>query len=209
MAQILKENMRNRIIDAAKKELLVYGYKDVSMRRIALVSKMTVGNLYRYFEGKDALIQAIVAPALKKIEESVFQSSNLPIKFLDENLDLGNLPIDLKTIFDQISDGLVEIYFTYPEEMQILMMHSNLNRQLALWFTKLLAKYAFYDLRQVFNHEELMVLASSIASSIFHGVRELLKDHGISKERLKTLLRLYFRYYTSVINTDGKTLLGV
>ncbi len=37
------------------------------MRRIAAQAEMTVGNLYRYFEGKDQLIQAITSPALTEL----------------------------------------------------------------------------------------------------------------------------------------------
>ena len=49
MAQVLKEAQRDKILEAAKQELLHYGYKEASMRRIAAQAEMTVGNLYRYF----------------------------------------------------------------------------------------------------------------------------------------------------------------
>ena len=67
MAQVLKEIQRDKILEAAKQELLQYGYRDASMRRIAAQAKMTVGNLYRYFESKDQLIQAITSPALTQL----------------------------------------------------------------------------------------------------------------------------------------------
>lgn len=35
MAQVLKEIQRDKILEAAKQELLQYGYRDASMRRIA------------------------------------------------------------------------------------------------------------------------------------------------------------------------------
>ena len=65
MAQVLKESQRINILNAAKKELLEKGYRDVSMRHIAAIAHMTVGNLYRYYQSKDALIQAIVSPAIR------------------------------------------------------------------------------------------------------------------------------------------------
>ena len=50
MAQVLKEETRKKIIEAAKDEFLHYGFDNANMRRIALKSNMTVGNLYRYFK---------------------------------------------------------------------------------------------------------------------------------------------------------------
>ena len=85
MAQKLKENMRNSIIEAAKKELLTFGYKDASMRNIAKMSNMTVGNLYRYFESKDDLIQNIVTPTLKEIEDSIYKDCDIYINFGNQN----------------------------------------------------------------------------------------------------------------------------
>ena len=71
MAQVLKEIQRDKILEAAKQELLQYGYRDASMRRIAAQAKMTFGNLYRYFESKDQLIQAITSPALAQLDQLV------------------------------------------------------------------------------------------------------------------------------------------
>ena len=71
MAQVLKEIQRDKILEAAKQELLQYGYRDASMRRIAMQAEMTVGNLYRYFESKDQLIQEITSPALTQLDQLV------------------------------------------------------------------------------------------------------------------------------------------
>jgi len=46
--QILKEEVHNKIINAAKEEFLEYGYSGASMRRISKKIGMTVGNIYRY-----------------------------------------------------------------------------------------------------------------------------------------------------------------
>ena len=49
MAQILKEEYRERILNASLAEFFNYGYEDASMRRIAVEAKMSVGNLYHYY----------------------------------------------------------------------------------------------------------------------------------------------------------------
>ena len=64
MAQVLKEAVKDKIIAAAKEEFLKKGYKEASMRAIARKSKMTVGNLYRYFSSKEEMIIHIVSPPM-------------------------------------------------------------------------------------------------------------------------------------------------
>ena len=76
MAQILKEEVRNKIIEASKKELLEKGYENASLRKIALDSGVTVGNLYRYFDNKEDLINKICEPCLLKIEELIKEETN-------------------------------------------------------------------------------------------------------------------------------------
>lgn len=195
MAQILKEEMRIRIIKAAKNELLLKGYKDASMRRIAENSNMTVGNLYRYYDGKDRLIQSIVSPALEKIEKCVAKVSDIKFHFSSSSLDIKDDHFELHTIFDALSNELVEIYFEYSDEMKILMMHSNLNEDLSNWFSLIIQKYIILKYIDNLNPDEQLILSRSLASSIFSGVRECLKDSHLSKKSLKELLRIYFRFY--------------
>ena len=89
MAQVLKEIQRDKILEAAKQELLQYGYRDASMRRIAAQAKMTVGNLYRYFESKDQLIQAITSPALTQLDQLVRSLTDDRISLNQTNTSVG------------------------------------------------------------------------------------------------------------------------
>lgn len=209
MAQKLKENMRNSIIEAAKKELLTFGYKDASMRNIAKMSNMTVGNLYRYFESKDDLIQNIVTPTLKEIEDSIYKDCDIYINFGNQNTIIDLDKLEMVSVFDRISDDLVDIYFRNRDEMQILMMHSTLNKELSLWFSSLITHIISEEVKEALSDGEIAILARAYANSIFNGVTECLKDVNLSKDRLKYVLKLYFRSFTSGIHLNKGTILGV
>lgn len=209
MAQKLKENMRNSIIEAAKKELLTFGYKDASMRNIAKMSNMTVGNLYRYFASKDDLIQNIVTPTLKEIEDSIYKDCDIYINFGNQNTIIDLDKLEVVSVFDRISDDLVDIYFRNRDEMQILMMHSTLNKELSLWFSSLIIHIISEEVKEALSDGEIAILARAYANSIFNGVTECLKDVSLSKDRLKYVLKLYFRSFTSGIHLNNGTLLGV
>lgn len=64
--QILKEEVRTAIIQAAITEFREHGYADASMRRMAKAAGITTGNIYRYFKGKAELFDCIVGPAYAK-----------------------------------------------------------------------------------------------------------------------------------------------
>lgn len=53
--QILKPELRQRVLDAAEGEFAEAGYRGATMAAIAARAGVSTGNLYRYFAGKDAL----------------------------------------------------------------------------------------------------------------------------------------------------------
>ncbi|MBO5774148.1 MAG: helix-turn-helix transcriptional regulator, partial [Clostridia bacterium] len=61
--QYQKEDVRKRIVNAAKTEFLRVGYSRASMLQISTCAKVPIGNLYRYFSSKASLFDAIVGTA--------------------------------------------------------------------------------------------------------------------------------------------------
>ncbi|HML46704.1 MAG TPA: TetR/AcrR family transcriptional regulator [Clostridia bacterium] len=66
-----KNSVKQRILDAAVQEFLVSGYQHTSMRTIAAQAGMTVGNVYLYFSGKEALFKALLDPVLLEVERLI------------------------------------------------------------------------------------------------------------------------------------------
>lgn len=58
--QYKKDELRKILLDEAEKEFLDKGFINASLRQIAKRSGMTIGNLYNYFESKEALFDEIV-----------------------------------------------------------------------------------------------------------------------------------------------------
>jgi AcrR family transcriptional regulator len=67
--QVLKEEVRQRIIKSAKKEFRNNGFDKASMRDIADSAKMTVGNLYRYYKNKEDMFGAIVGGLYQELKD--------------------------------------------------------------------------------------------------------------------------------------------
>ena len=69
--QYQKEEVRNRILCAAYGEFLKYGFYRASMLQISGKARVPIGNLYRYFKSKEALLEAIVGAAYAETGNTV------------------------------------------------------------------------------------------------------------------------------------------
>lgn len=66
--QVLKEDIRSRILTVAKQQFERKGYVKTSMREIAGLVGVGVGNIYNYFTNKDELFREVVRPVLHALE---------------------------------------------------------------------------------------------------------------------------------------------
>jgi AcrR family transcriptional regulator len=64
MPQVLKEEVRARILDAARAVLAQAGFEGATMGAIAERAGLGTASLYRYYPGKDELFAAAVPPEL-------------------------------------------------------------------------------------------------------------------------------------------------
>lgn len=66
--QILKEEVKLEILQSARREFMEHGFRSASLRKIATGAGITVGNIYRYFKNKDALLRELLTPVVGSIE---------------------------------------------------------------------------------------------------------------------------------------------
>ncbi len=67
--QINKTVIRQNILRVAREAFLKKGYKDTSMRSIARLSGVSLGNIYNYYKDKDEIFQIVLAPLLDAFEQ--------------------------------------------------------------------------------------------------------------------------------------------
>ena len=66
-----REARRQQILDAARACMLERGLEAVSMEMIIARSGMSTGAVYRYFKGKDEIIEAAITTAAREIGAAV------------------------------------------------------------------------------------------------------------------------------------------
>lgn len=71
--QYLKDEVRDKIRKEAIKEFRTVGYKGASIRTIASNSNTSVGNLYKYFDSKEALYEDIIGSVYNRLMNYINQ----------------------------------------------------------------------------------------------------------------------------------------
>ena len=81
------EARRQQILDAACDVVRQAGFHGASMAEIAKAAGLSVGQIYRYFENKEARVAAIVAQDLAEMREKFAELESRPGTLLDAMLD--------------------------------------------------------------------------------------------------------------------------
>lgn len=202
MAQTLKPQIRESIINASKEEFLKYGYENASMRRIAKKANMTVGNLYRYFKNKEDINAKIIEPCLKELKvvtKNVTKSNiSLETRVFDVKFNIGQLLDNVDTLIDQ----LIDIRSRYTTEFKILMNSSEVRDNLIEWLSKLANDMVSVHYESETTKEDVDLLAKSYALSIYDGLIEMINTDEVDIEKIKTLSKHYFRSCIYMLDTD-------
>jgi len=107
--QYLKEDIRDKIIDAALEEFVVKDYSGASMRSIAENADITVGNIYRYFKSKEDLLDQCLRPLLNVLEIFIMTDHASEAQNEAEML-----------VRERIAKNIVRIYQKFPREFHVL-----------------------------------------------------------------------------------------
>jgi AcrR family transcriptional regulator len=99
------ETRRQQILDAACDCVRQAGFHGASMADIAKAAGLSVGQIYRYFDNKEAIIAAIVAQDLAEMREKFAEMENRPGVLLDAIVD--HLPEAIEKCFDPGRAALV------------------------------------------------------------------------------------------------------
>lgn len=82
------ESRREQILEAACERVRQSGFHGASMADIAKAAGLSVGQIYRYFENKEAIIAAIVAQDLAEMRDKFDEMESQPGSLSDAIVDL-------------------------------------------------------------------------------------------------------------------------
>lgn len=189
--QYLKEEVKNRILEAALREFKENGYVDASMRTIAHNAGVALGNVYRYFKNKDELFNEVIEPVYTQLMTVLFDVGKT---------DDAEQRIQVLYIMD-IVEKIMEVFHKYSTEFIILIdksrgsKYENFTEELI----NLIENRLKCELVPKFTRigieikDELIIYV--VASSLVQGMLVILRncnDEKRIKELMSQLLILYF-----------------
>ncbi len=201
MAQILKEYVRQDILDAAKQQFLTHGIYGASMRDIAKDAQVTVGNVYRYFKNKEALADAIINPTLELFNQTIFddvaEAVDLPKENTKERMAYFNQKIH------SLSDGFLDVFQTHQSECLILLKHPRFYNQMVDWVNELILMIVnlwVFEKQSIQHVKELCeMLSEAIMSGLARGLLRTCKPYYDQPEVLHAIINMYLHLFTMMI----------
>jgi len=116
--RVKTDKTKKSILKAAKKEFLKKGFRNASLRDIAVNANGTTGVIYTYFKNKDELFEHLVRP-VTAVLESRLATNVLSIQEAKEETG-----IDPESWFTQNLKFLIDLIENYPNEMKLLFLKS-------------------------------------------------------------------------------------
>lgn len=177
-----KTASHEKIVKAAKKEFLSYGFNEASMRRIANEAGMSVAGLYKHFASKEEMFSTLVEPAYQGLL-SLFKQEEGEMKEFAGAGDLSLLESNHEASFatNYIYDNLDAFKLLVCKSQGT--KYENFIHDIALLEEKI-TKSFMGTLKATgvkindFDEHEFHLLATANANAVFGSVR-----HGFNREQ--------------------------
>jgi AcrR family transcriptional regulator len=190
--QFIKDEIRQRIIDAAREEFLKKGFEKASVRTICFQAKTSKSNLYNYFKNKDRLFCSILEPTLAKIYQGfeLAKSFNLPKEvdsytkesqkfvigvvtdFVSENLTDVKLLLfhargsSLESFRDRVIDAFTDVFYDWVRSIRS-------NKEISKFFARCVSNFYLSIIEQtilsVTTKEQAENLGEEFLNFVYHG----------------------------------------
>ncbi|MFP4477900.1 MAG: TetR/AcrR family transcriptional regulator [Candidatus Izemoplasmatales bacterium] len=180
--QVLKESVREAIVQSAVSEFFQKDYQSANMRDIAHNANITVGNIYRYYKNKKELFDAVLAPAEQAID-----------MLSDFDQHTSNKVIKSKEDLDQLIRYVMKVIGPYTKEIFIMIFnssgthHQRLRSQIENLIILKVSKY--YPGK--FTRSFLEVISKSFVEAVFF----IFKNNIMNEQKIQTLLSELVVFY--------------
>ena len=183
--QYKKKDISDKIMEAGRREYGEKGFRGGNISKIAADCGVPVGNLYRYFDGKLGLLDAIVRPAYNEIP-----------KFIEELAELDQRePMPLDVQLTRISEELLKAFDKYGREILILCDKCASTRY-DDFFEKLVACVNRVVLRKIYTDptDDDKLFCEFIAQAFLNSLLDVLRK-GLTREQMTEMVHRLLVFY--------------
>lgn len=190
--RVLKDDKYKSILKAARKEFILKGFKDASMRAIAKDANVGLSNIYNYFRNKDEIFLEVVSPARNDL--FAFVKEKHTEKYIDFNL------MSTLNYQEETANVYIQLLMKYKEEIRLLLFHSqgstmeNFRETLIKYLTDVSNNHAtlvkkhypqVHDVSPFFTHTLCAFMVSIVGEIV---------THDMEIQKIREFFREYFRF---------------
>lgn len=197
--QYLKDDMRNNIIENALCEFNLKGFKGASMRSIARNSGSSVGNIYKYFRGKEELFESIIGPVYNEVMDYISRFDRVELNYKADS------------IFYDLTEKLMEIFKENSIELSILLNKSagssydNCKTAFINFITKIITGVMEYKLYLQGKKLKDNYVIYLVSYSMVESISMILNEKKDGNEVRKLILNLIDIFYTGMVDKLDST----
>ena len=197
--QYLKDGIRSNIRFQALCEFNEKGFSGASIRSIAKKSNTSVGNIYKYFDSKEDLFEALIGTVYHKLMDYIIQ------------FDSVELNAETDAIFYQLMENIMEIFNENNIELSILLNKSqgskyeNCKKTYIAFITRIATEKMQYDLslqgRKLKDSFIIYLVSNSLVESISITL-EKQKDGITVRNLILNLIDIFFGDITNKLDSE-------
>lgn len=178
MPQILKDDIKQKISEAAFKHFAAFGFKNTSMANIAKDANVSVGNIYRYYVNKDDIFYSLITPQfVNKFKQT------MRIRINKSGTKFFNV-LERKAPAETIDQDVIDFYYEYRLHIVILLdnsrdtVYENIRRELKDMAFSYIQKYFADNISPEYTlDEEKRFLLDIIYENLVYGILKILKAY--------------------------------
>ena len=192
--QYLKDDVRDKISQAALIEFMEKGYDKASIRGIAKRANSSVGNIYKYFKSKEELYENLIGAVYHRL-----------IGYINQ-FDQVELNEEAVVVFDNLIKKIMNIFNENSNEIATLLNNSegskyeNCKEIFVEFITRIVTSSMQYKLskegKELTDNFAIYLLAHGLVESIAIIVREK-RDGALVK---KMILQMNDIYYSDLLS---------
>ncbi|WP_029452013.1 TetR/AcrR family transcriptional regulator [Clostridium algidicarnis] len=192
--QYLKDHVRNSIKEEALKEFNKKGYKGASVRRIAKNSNTSVGNIYKYFDSKEALYENLIEPVYDRVMDYINQFQKVELNDKAED------------VFYQLMEKIMEIFNYNSIELSILLNKSQGSKYehckgtFVDFITRIVTENVSYQLSTKGKRLKDNFLIYIISNSLVESISIILEERQEGAEVRKLILSIIEIFYDDILD---------
>ncbi|MCR5323970.1 MAG: TetR/AcrR family transcriptional regulator [Lachnospiraceae bacterium] len=190
-----KTESHEKIVAAAKKEFLTYGFMDASMRHIAETAGMSASGLYKHFASKEEMFSALVEPACQGLLNLFRREADDQEQYIETgDLSVWEVGQDAKLAINYIYDHLDAFRLVICKSQgtkyeNFLHDLAVLEEEITLTFMERLKKQGVK--LNKFSKREFHLLTTTNISAVFQTV-----EHDLTREDAMHYADTLDRFFT-------------